>query len=247
MAGPKTPTRRHGFPSGACGPAATTTRGPATSGGADGDDDAWAAICASLSGDAAATDLGTAFHRLAQYAVIRREGGRLARPSDERVTAICRSCGLAAGQRARLEAALGRWFGSSVATRVAGCANVRAEVPFFQLIDAEGAPVYLEGEIDLLAIGAAGSGEALVVDYKTGGRPDEDPAHLHEKHLLQATCYAYVVLCQGYEAVEAVFVRVEQQDPDDPAEPQCVRYRFAAAERVSLEKAILAAYHASRP
>ena len=88
---------------------------------------------------------------------------------------------------------------------------------------------------------------ALVVDYKTGGRPDEDPAHLHEKHLLQATCYAYVVLCQGYEAVEAVFVRVEQQDPDDPAEPQCVRYRFAAAERVSLEKAILAAYHASRP
>ena len=216
-------------------------------GGADGDDDAWAAICASLSGDAAATDLGTAFHRLAQYAVIRREGGRLARPSDERVTAICRSCGLAAGQRARLEAALGRWFGSSVATRVAGCANVRAEVPFFQLIDAEGAPVYLEGEIDLLAIGAAGSGEALVVDYKTGGRPDEDPAHLHEKHLLQATCYAYVVLCQGYEAVEAVFVRVEQQDPDDPAEPQCVRYRFAAAERVSLEKAILAAYHASRP
>ena len=216
-------------------------------GGADGGDDAWAAICASLSGDAAATDLGTAFHRLAQYAVIRREGGRLARPSDERVTAICRSCGLAAGQRARLEAALGRWFGSSVATRVAGCANVRAEVPFFQLIDAEGAPVYLEGEIDLLAIGAAGSGEALVVDYKTGGRPDEDPAHLHEKHLLQATCYAYVVLCQGYEAVEAVFVRVEQQDPDDPAEPQCVRYRFAAAERVSLEKAILAAYHASRP
>ena len=95
-------------------------------GGADGDDDAWAAICASLSGDAAATDLGTAFHRLAQYAVIRREGGRLARPSDERVTAICRSCGLAAGQRARLEAALGRWFGSSVATRVSGCANVRA-------------------------------------------------------------------------------------------------------------------------
>ena len=217
MAGPKTPTRRHGFPSGACGPAANNDAWACDEGGADGDDDAWAAICASLSGDAAATDLGTAFHRLAQYAVIRREGGRLARPSDERVTAICRSCGLAAGQRARLEAALGRWFGSSVATRVAGCANVRAEVPFFQIIDDEGAPVYLEGEIDLLAIGAAGSGEALVVDYKTGGRPDEDPAHLHEKHLLQATCYAYVVLCQGYEAVEAVFVRVERQDPDDPA------------------------------
>ena len=57
---------------------------------------------------------------------------------------------------------------------------------------------------------------ALVVDYKTGGSPAETAEQLHEKHLLQATCYAYAVLMEGYAQVECVFVRVEQDRADAP-------------------------------
>ena len=214
----------------------------------DDDAAAWAAIGASLSADAAATDLGTAFHRLAQHAAcMRKEGGALVRPDVARVEALCESCRLAPGQRARLRTALDRWFSSSVAAQVACFADVRAEVPFFQALRDGSQTAYLEGEIDLLATDGTGTGRALVVDYKTGGQPDEDAARVREKHRLQATCYAYVVLLQGHDEVEAVFVRVEQPDAENPAEPQCVRYRFEADDLPALEAAILAARRAAQP
>lgn len=238
----------------------------------DDDDAAWAAIGESLSEEAMATDLGAAFHRLAQLAVLDRVGGALSRPDEQRVSALCKGCGLTDAQRLRLDAALDRWFASSVAARVGAYADVRAEVPFFQAIEdsraSGGEPVYLEGEIDLLATDGTGSGCAFVVDYKTGGRPDEEAACVREKHRLQATCYAYVVLRQGFDEVEAVFVRVEQPDvpqlstsrsdaprldapqpaagqPCQPEQPQCVRYRFSSKDLPALEKVILDAYRAS--
>ena len=94
------------------------------------------------------------------------------------------------------------------------------------------------GEIDLLAcVAPTGTreqpaGSALVVDYKTGGSPAETAEQLHEKHLLQATCYAYAVLMEGYAQVECVFVRVEQDRADAPGQPQTVSYRFDAASAV---------------
>lgn len=198
----------------------------------------------------AATDLGTAFHRLAQLAVLAwRPGCALERPDAARQHALERSCGLTAAQHARLDAALERWFASDVAARVATCEDVRAEVPFFLQVGSAAAPAFLEGEIDLLArVAAPGvltapAGTALVVDYKTGGTAGESAEALHNKHLLQATCYALAVLQQGYSQVECVFVRVEQARAGNETQPQTVSYRFDAADAPAIRTAVVQAYH----
>uniref|UniRef100_UPI003D0E8FB7 PD-(D/E)XK nuclease family protein n=1 Tax=Paraeggerthella hominis TaxID=2897351 RepID=UPI003D0E8FB7 len=78
-----------------------------------------------------------------------------------------------------------------------------------------------------------------LVDYKTGGR-DEEPLDLvRERHLLQAQCYAYALLCQGYRDVELRFVRVERADAQ--GQPQEVSYRFSAKDRSDLAQAVLSA------
>ena len=217
-----------------------------------GADEAAAARISAADADAA-TDLGTAFHRLAQVAVLNWQPGcALERPSAARQQALERSCALSAAQCERLNAALGRWFASDVAARVAACSCVRAEVPFFLQLGTAAQSAYMEGEIDVLAeSGMPGTvdsptGAALVVDYKTGGSPAETPEQLHEKHLLQATCYAYAVLLQGYAQVECVFVRVEQGRADAPDEPQTVQYRFSAADAPAMRQAIAQAYELSK-
>ena len=76
-----------------------------------------------------------------------------------------------------------------------------------------------EGAIDALATNPADSSRALVIDYKTGGTPDETPEQLREKHALQARVYADVLHKAGFEAVTVKFVRAEQVDPANPCEP----------------------------
>ena len=229
------------------------TCGDARNGGAgvfgDAEDEQDAASLTAKDADAA-TDLGTAFHRLAQLAVLAwRPGCALERPDAARQHALERSCGLTAAQRARLDAALERWFASDVAARVAACEDVRAEVPFFLQVKSAAAPAFLEGEIDLLACVAAPgvltapAGTALVVDYKTGGTAGESAEALHNKHLLQATCYALAVLQQGYSQVECVFVRVEQARAGNETQPQTVSYRFDAADAPAMRTAVVQAYH----
>ena len=215
----------------------------------DAEDEQDAASLTAKDADAA-TDLGTAFHRLAQLAVLAwRPGCALERPDAARQHALERSCGLTAAQRARLDAALERWFASDVAARVAACEDARAEVPFFLQVGSAAAPAFLEGEIDLLArVAAPGmltapAGTALVVDYKTGGTAGESVEALHNKHLLQATCYALAVLQQGYSQVECVFVRVEQARAGNETQPQTVSYRFDAADAPAIRAAIVQAYH----
>lgn len=215
----------------------------------DAEDEQDAASLTAKDADAA-TDLGTAFHRLAQLAVLAwRPGCALERPDAARQHALERSCGLTAAQRARLDAALERWFASDVAARVAACEDARAEVPFFLQVGSAAAPAFLEGEIDLLArVAAPGvltapAGTALVVDYKTGGTAGESAEALHNKHLLQATCYALAVLQQGYSQVECVFVRVEQARAGNETQPQTVSYRFDAADAPAIRAAIVQAYH----
>ena len=193
-----------------------------------------------------ATDLGTAFHRLAQHAVLFREAnGGLAMPPDERVEALMRACRLDEAQRSRLSQALARWFGCELAHDMAGLPWLQAEAPFFIAVPrGESTPVFLEGEIDLLGFDE-GRAHARVVDYKTGGHGDETADALKRKHVLQASCYAYAVLLQGAKSVDVDFVRVERPRKGDPNEPQCVRYHFEEGDLPQLEHAILEARGAS--
>lgn len=215
----------------------------------DAADDAASASLGARDADAA-TSLGTAFHRLAQLAALAWQSGcDLERPDAARQQALERSCGLSAEQRDRLDAALERWFASDIASRMGACESVSPEAPFLVRVGGPCDAAYLEGEIDLLGcVAPAGTreqpaGSALVVDYKTGGSPAETAEQLHEKHLLQATCYAYAVLLEGYAQVECVFVRVEQDRSVTPGQPQTVSYRFDAADADEMGRALARAYH----
>lgn len=173
--------------------------------------------------------LGSAFHAACQWLI---EMGADALPA-ERADALARLWCLTPEQRERFDVALDRWLKSAVRADLLAWPCVRAEVPFFSLgcedEDIARYGSYAEGAIDALATNPADSSCALVIDYKTGGTPDETPEQLQEKHALQARVYADVLHKAGFEAVTVKFVRVEQADPTlfvEPAEPQVVTYNF---------------------
>lgn len=173
--------------------------------------------------------LGSAFHAACQWLI---EMGADALPT-ERADALTRLWCLTPEQRERFDVALDRWLKSAVRADLLAWPCVRAEVPFFSLgcedEDIARYGAYAEGAIDALATNPADSSRALVIDYKTGGTPDETPEQLQEKHALQARVYADVLHKAGFEAVTVKFVRVEQPDPTifvEPAEPQVVTYNF---------------------
>lgn len=173
--------------------------------------------------------LGSAFHAACQWLI---EMGADALPA-ERADALARLWCLTPEQRERFDVALDRWLKSAVRADLLAWPCVRAEVPFFSLgcedEDIARYGAYAEGAIDALATNPADSSCALVIDYKTGGAPDETPEQLQEKHALQARVYADVLRKAGFEAVTVKFVRVEQADPTlfvNPAEPQVVTYNL---------------------
>lgn len=186
-----------------------------------------------------ATDLGSALHRLCQLAAL--AGPEAAR---EHVAAACRTYGVKDAQR--LVRALERWLGSALYARTREYAHVQPELPF--CLDLGGADSadqqrsgVLQGEIDLLcAQGPATQpgATALVVDYKTGGHAGEQAVQLQEKHALQAQCYALAVLTSGYESVELVFARVEQEDPTGKDALQTVCYAFTQADVPDLRRIV---------
>lgn len=173
--------------------------------------------------------LGSAFHAACQWLI---EMGADALPA-ERADALARLWCLTPEQRERFDVALDRWLKSAVRADLLAWPCVRAEVPFFSLgcedEDIARYGAYAEGAIDALATNPADSSCALVIDYKTGGAPDETPEQLQEKHAPQARVYADVLRRAGFEAVTVKFVRVEQADPTlfvNPAEPQVVTYNL---------------------
>lgn len=173
--------------------------------------------------------LGSAFHAACQWLI---EMGADALPA-ERADALARLWRLTPEQRERFDAALDRWLKSSVRAELLAWPCIRAEVPFFSLgcedEDIARYGAYAEGAIDALATDPADPSRALVIDYKTGGTPDETPDQLQEKHALQARVYADVLHKAGFEAVTVKFVRVEQANPTifvEPAEPQVVTYNL---------------------
>lgn len=187
-----------------------------------------------------ATALGTAFHRLAQRAIAQFDGVELKRPAAEVIAAQVRARGLTPSQEVRLSAALDRWFASDIARSLVAKGVPRAEVPFMVCLGVASNAVYLEGEIDAVSFDEDGS--AFLVDYKTGGSPDESAARVFGKHLLQAQCYALALMAQGSPRVTATFVRVEQESVADASQPQTVEYTFTEQDREVLEQAVLSAY-----
>lgn len=173
--------------------------------------------------------LGSAFHAACQWLI---ETGADALPAA-RADALARLWRLTPEQRGRFDVALNRWLKSAVRADLLAWPCVRAEVPFFSLgcedEDIARYGAYAEGAIDALATDPADPSRALVIDYKTGGTPDETPEQLLEKHALQARVYADVLHKAGFEAVTVRFVRVEQPDPTifvEPPEPQVVTYNL---------------------
>lgn len=173
--------------------------------------------------------LGSAFHAACQWLI---EMGADALPAA-RADALTRLWHLTPEQRERFDVALDRWLKSAVRAELLAWPCVRAEVPFFSLgcedEDIARYGAYAEGAIDALATDPADPSRALVIDYKTGGTPDETPEQLQEKHALQARVYADVLHKAGFEAVTVKFVRVEQANPAifvEPAEPQVVTYNL---------------------
>lgn len=151
-----------------------------------------------------ATNLGSAFHMIAQTMVETGSG-----PDPERVEALSRRWHLSERQRARLDAALDRWCTSDLRTETLAWNLVRAEVPFFALSGDSPHGRYVEGAIDLLCTeGYAYEGPALVVDYKTGdvGLTEEQ---VHARHAPQAELYASVLLSLGFTHVTCAFMAVE--------------------------------------
>ncbi len=163
-----------------------------------------------------ATNLGSAFHELAQTMVETR-----ADHSEERLEALARQWHLSKNQRPRLEKAIALWERSAIRQEALGHELVRAEVPFFIEVESRFGN-YVEGAIDLLCSNP-GSQEVLVVDYKTGdlGLTVEE---VRERHEMQANFYAWVMMSQGFEQVTCVFVCVEREESD--GEPLSVRYVF---------------------
>ena len=173
--------------------------------------------------------LGSAFHAACQW-LIEMSADEL---PAERADALTRLWHLTPEQRERFDVALNRWLKSAVRAELLSWPRVRAEVPFFSLgcedEDIARYGAYAEGAIDALATNPADPLRALVIDYKTGGTPDETPDQLFEKHALQARVYADVLHKAGYQTVTVKFVRVEQPDPTlfvEPAEPQVVAYNL---------------------
>ena len=170
--------------------------------------------------------LGSAFHAACQWLI---EMGADALPA-ERADALARLWCLTPEQRERFDVALDRWLKSAVRAELLAWPCIRAEVPFFSLgcedEDIARYGAYAEGAIDALATNPADPSRALVIDYKTGGTPDETPEQLQGKHALQARVYADVLHKAGFEAVTVKFVRVEQADPANPCEPQVVTYNL---------------------
>ena len=210
------------------------------------------------------TSFGSAFHLAAQWMAACHDAGALdsatglpLMPSDERLHACLAAFDMpdpTPGQLARLRDAIRRWAGSRVAREAYAYPRTQGEAPLCVGVGQADGEVptagegrgYLEGSIDLLCFDPArpyGAQRALVVDYKTGGADDEGPLALHEKHLLQAQCYALAVLDAGFAGVDLRFARIERRDATLPGnEPQVASYAFGRDDLPVLRSTIIARF-----
>lgn len=221
-------------------------------------DDASEMVYSALMGSGAiggevATDLGTAFHRLAQASILEmNEAGTriLALPKGCTIKALSDSLDLTHEQSIRLGQAFDLWVKSEAAKRFASHEQVIAEAPFNVSISNDSqdlGPFVLYGQIDGLAVD---DGEkAFFVDYKTGNRDEDSQMTLSKKYEFQAKCYSYALLASGFKAVEAEFVLVEKpvhEPGDERIEPMCIGYSFSSGDVPRLKSEIIEAYTSMR-
>lgn len=204
---------------------------------------------------ASATAFGSALHQacqlMAEDLVWRKDQGTsdtaLTMPADERLRTCLATWGAPAGELSALKGACAHWMASDAAAQAASLDVLVPEAPFYVALQGtQGEPIHLEGAMDLLCHDTPTQQDeprrAFIVDYKTGGSAAETAEDLLAKHDLQARCYAYVALTQGFDEVELAFVRVEQPDPARPGKPQEVRYRFTRADKQALYELIRSHY-----
>ena len=204
---------------------------------------------------ASATAFGSALHQacqlMAEDLAWRKGQGAgdtaLTMLADERLRACLATWGAPAGELSALKGACAHWMASDAAAQAASLDVLVPEAPFYATLQGtQGEPIHLEGAMDLLCHDTPTQQDeprrAFIVDYKTGGSAAETTDDLRAKHDLQARCYAYVALTQGFDEVELAFVRVEQPDPARPGKPQEVRYRFTRADKQALHELIRSRY-----
>ena len=165
--------------------------------------------------EASATERGSAFHLMGEVAARRWQPGEELRLPEDRLEPTARLFGLSLRQAAQLKREMEVWLSSDVARDMASHAFLEPEAPFaVKLPQVEGkAQLCLTGFIDLLAYNERGSGAARVVDYKTGFYLSTDEMR-REAYETQARCYAYALMCQGFDKVTLDFVFVDQPDED---------------------------------
>lgn len=194
-----------------------------------------------------ATAFGSAVHQTCEWLALQP----VLPSSDELAAAIKRFSLLwHVSDVPRVHTAVSNWLNSSLCKQAFSFPQHSPEVPFAILVGDE----VLEGEIDLLCTGThprktkghaiSEDNRAFIIDYKTGGSPLEMPEQLSAKHLLQAQCYAYAALQNGFSHVEAHFIRLEQLTSS--GEPQTISYFFDKSDLSELERLILAARKAAR-
>jgi ATP-dependent exoDNAse (exonuclease V) beta subunit len=156
-----------------------------------------------------ATNLGSAFHELAQIMV---ESGQI--PDARRIEASAAYWHLSSRATSRLRKALLCWEGSDIRKEALSHELVFAEQPFFATapFGTECFGSYIEGAIDLLCYDRNPDGslapDALVIDYKTGDL-SLSPSEISARHEMQARLYASVLFEQGFKQVSCRFVCVE--------------------------------------
>ena len=195
-----------------------------------------------------ALEFGTFFHRSAQKCILeaRAQKDRLSwlkslDPSEyTHKLLVTKQHSLSFEER--FIACFSSWMERVELKEMLSCDDIDAEVPFLVELpsDALDEPRYLEGEID--ALGQRSTNEAFFIDYKTGGSVNESEEQVYQKHLLQAQCYAYALLRQGYEQVKGTFVRVELLTEPDQSCAKTMTYSFSSADISALESAILQAF-----
>lgn len=179
-----------------------------------------------------ATDFGTAFHKTCEWIALQKEATESQIFETAHRFAECFDL----NNEARLIAAVKNWLVSETSKTAFAYKTIHPEAPFCTALD----EYFIEGVIDLLCYN--NDTDALIVDYKTGGRISEAYEALYEKHLMQARCYAYAALSRGFGRVKLVFARVEQQTDTGI---QTVEYEFSNKDLANLKSDILAALKAN--
>ncbi|MDZ4168414.1 MAG: UvrD-helicase domain-containing protein [Coriobacteriia bacterium] len=176
---------------------------------------------------------GSAVHLVLQLATT----GQM--PASERIDAIARAFSLGEEGRAELESAAQAFLGSAVAAELLACDIVKREWPFVIRLQDDEHFFDLSGSLD--AYGRSGD-EALIIDYKTGGRADDEG--LEERYRLQAGCYALAAAHDGCKAIRIVFVR--PQVCDEAGRPQVVEFSFGRDDVVHVESQLKSVHERMR-